>query len=896
MTMKIIFKIEYHTRWGQELYVTGNLPILGDFRREKAIPMHYDGNGLWSLALDMQDIPSGFDYCYWVKDDDRLCDREWGNPHHFVPDALCHTYYLCDVWQNMPLDSSYYSSAFNQVIWARHQDKAGVLPSYTSAVTCQVYAPAVHPDEVVALIGTMISDTWNLEDAIIMDDTHFPLWEAVLDASILKSPAEYKFLIMKKDTRDVVMWENGENRIMEIPAIKPGEHIVFSGLRGNFSRSLWRGAGVAIPVFSLRSEKGWGIGEFLDLKKMVDWAVRTKQRFIQILPVNDTTMTHTWLDSYPYRANSIFALHPAYLRVTEIGRLKDASVMSAYEKRAAELNALPEVDYEQVTRLKWEYLKAIFSQLGKKTLATSAFKKFFEANRDWLQPYSAYCCLRDIYQTPDFRKWEKHSVFDPEAISAFCAPESAYYDDVCLHYFVQYHLHKQLLEVRNYAHDKGVVLKGDIPIGVSRDSMDAWSHPDLFYMDSQAGAPPDDFSVEGQNWGFPTYNWNEIAKDDYAWWKARFRKMAEYFDAYRIDHILGFFRIWEIPESAVQGLLGHFNPVIPFSAEDMKPYGFCFDENRHARPHIKADLLQDLFGEYAEEAKRCYLHECGCGEYVLNSDFDTQKKIENYFHGKDDAKNLQIKAALFALTDEVLFVEDPRQKQKYHPCISAKQTYLYKSLTDQERDSYERLHVDFFYHRHDAFWKNEAMKKLPPLISSTKMLVCGEDLGMIPHSVPEVMEALQILSLEIQRMPKEPDREFGDVRNYPYLSVCTTSTHDMSGIRAWWDEDRDKTQRYYNSVLQEQGEAPADCEPWICEKILTMHLQSPSMLAIIPLQDWFSIDKNIRRCNPSEERINVPSDPRNYWHYRMHITLEELLRNSDFNKKISDMVTFSGRE
>ena len=145
-------------------------------------------------------------------------------------------------------------------------------------------------------------------------------------------------------------------------------------------------------------------------------------------------------------------------------------------------------------------------------------------------------------------------------------------------------------------------------------------------------------------------------------------------------------------------------------------------------------------------------------------------------------------------------------------------------------------------------------------------------------------------------MPKDPDKEFGDVTDYPYLSVCTTSTHDMSGIRAWWEEDRNKTQRYYNYILQEKGEAPYYCEPWICEKILAMHMHSPSMLAIIPLQDWLSIDGNIRRNNPVEERINVPANPRNYWRYRMHITIEDLLKNSDFNKRVFELVRSGGRE
>ena len=175
------------------------------------------------------------------------------------------------------------------------------------------------------------------------------------------------------------------------------------------------------------------------------------------------------------------------------------------------------------------------------------------------------------------------------------------------------------------------------------------------------------------------------------------------------------------------------------------------------------------------------------------------------------------------------------------------------------------------------------------------MLVCGEDLGMIPHCVPEVMERLQILSLEIQRMPKESWREFGDTWAYPYRSVCTTSTHDMSGIRAWWEEDRARTQRFFNEILGEQGEAPYFCEPWICEKIVELNLFSPSMLAILPLQDWLSIDGRLRLENPQEERINIPAHSRHYWRYRMHLSIEQLLEEGVFNTRLRELIERSGR-
>ena len=353
-------------------------------------------------------------------------------------------------------------------------------------------------------------------------------------------------------------------------------------------------------------------------------------------------------------------------------------------------------------------------------------------------------------------------------------------------------------------------------------------------MDSQAGAPPDAFSADGQNWGFPTYNWDEMAKDGYAWWKARMKSMSQYFDVFRIDHILGFFRIWEIPVSGKSGLMGHFNPALPYQTGELERMGF----------HVSG-----IPG----------------------------RKV------RDDGK-------------DVLFVEDPHRKGWWHPRIAAQFTDAYSKLDDWHKQAFDRLYDDFFYHRHNAFWKESAMRKLPSLLSATGMLACGEDLGMVPDCVQEVMNEYSILSFEIQRMPKSPKDMFGDPAHYPYYSVCTTSTHDMNPIRAWWEEDRKVTCDFWHAVMHRSGDAPVVCEPWICGEIVRKHLESSSMLTILPLQDWLSVDGDLRLADPAKERINVPSIPRYYWRYRMHLTLEDLLSQDRFNDMVREMICSAGRK
>ena len=893
--MKVRFHINYHTSWGESVYICGGISQLGGYDPREALEMHLASPDAWEINLDLPDTTGEFDYFFVVKAPDKAWRFEWGQPHRFVPGDGISLYNIFDSWQDMPRDKPYYSSAFVDGMLARHErDEA--LPALPGTICLKIWAPMISPDEVLAVAGAPeVLGAWNPHKALVLNDAHYPLWECNIPLDAVKEPFDYKFVILGKEkNHDVRGWEDASNRIFGIKPSSPAERIVIDGLRFANPNRNWKGAGTAIPVFSIRTDEDFGVGDFEDIKQMVDWCAETGQKVLQLLPVNDTTKSYTWVDSYPYSANSTFALHPMYMRLEKAGVLKDEKRMEHFRTLAHHLNELSEIDYEAVNNAKNEYLHELFTQDWQKTAASGEFKKFVEENEYWLRPYAAWCALRDEYHTPDNTLWGEYAQYDDKAVEEFI---KSHREKIDFFYFVQYHLDRQLREVRDYAHEHGVVLKGDIPIGIGRHSVDAWQSPHLFNMDCSAGAPPDDFSVLGQNWGFPTYNWDVMAADGFQWWKTRFRKMSDYFDAYRIDHILGFFRIWQIPLDALHGLLGYFNPAMPFSPEELRHnYDFWIDPEIQAKPLILEWMLTDFFGEYTEEAKEMYLDHIGEGRYRLKDFVDTQVKVKKYFDQleKND-RNERISNALMGLIDDVLFIEDPYQKGHYHPRISAQFTYQFRNLTDYEKWCFNRLYNDFFYHRHNDFWYGKAMWKLPPLLDATGMLACGEDLGMIPDCVPAVMHQLEILSLEIQRMPKDPKSEFGDTWHYPYFSVCTSSTHDMGGIRAWWESDPAQSQRFFNNVLHEFGQAPYFAEPWICDKILWLQLASPSMLCIIPLQDWLSADGEIRRENPNEEQINVPANPTHYWRYRMHMTVADLRGQRTFNEALRDKIYQSGR-
>ena len=894
--MKITFNIPFHTVWGQSLFITGSIPELGCWNTASAKEMSYVGDGNWSLELELPNEAISFEYGYFMSSDNGLVFEEWHKNHYLKISNVNQSYVLLDYWQNKPHNLAFYSSAFTKSLFARSCNKSARTVKSKRKILLKVFAPDIAPNQSLAILGNQIGlGNWEESKMLMMSSNYFPEWTIEIEAARIHFPIEYKFCIVNDD-KSIASWEKGENRILNIPFTKEKEMIIVSGMHYRSEEPAWKCAGLVIPVFSLRSESSFGIGDFGDLYKMVDWAKQTNQKIIQILPINDTTMTHTWTDSYPYNSISIYALHPLYLDLNSMGNLKDARRNKYYKEKQIELNMFSTVDYEQVDCFKWEFFREIYKQEGDNVLLSDEFIIFFQDNKEWLIPYAAYSYLRDKAGTPDFHLWKEYSVYNKREIENLCSKQSSSYKEIAVYYYLQFHLHNQLTKVRNYCYSRGIVLKGDIPIGISKVSIEAWTEPSYFNMNVQAGAPPDDFSATGQNWGFPTYNWEVMEADQFSWWKKRFRKMSDYFDAYRIDHILGFFRIWEIPEQSVEGLLGYFNPALPFSLKEIEDSGLKFNKEQFTQASICEQNLSLLFGEYVAEVTSLYFDRIMFDRFVLKSKWNTQRKIQTYFEGREDEKSKQIKSGLFAVCNEVLFLEDKDRKDYYHPRISASTSYIYNELDSQNKQAFDNLYWNYFYQRHNEFWKEQAYKRLIPLVECTDMLVCGEDLGMIPQSVSEVMNKLQILSLEIERMPKSSHLEFAELKQNPYLSVCTPSTHDMSTIRGWWKENKEKTQRYYNEILWKTGEALEDCSPEICEQIIYNHLTSGSMLCIISFQDWLSMDDGaVQNPDVEAERINIPANSSHYWQYRMHLTIEKLLQADKLNDKIRGLIATNRR-
>ena len=892
--MDLTFSIDYRTQWGESISVELTTEKTAGGRSHTLLPLSTEDGEHWKghftmFARDMR----AFQYIYVVVKDGKVVRREWDSvPRNFPCGSQETNFVFPDYWRDIPAESHLYSSAYTHSV-SPFRPRPSSFVYYRRTIVFRVLAPQLGTGQVLALVGSLPAlGGWRATQAMRMQGCGPNEWVLSLNADGLQSPFEYKYVVLDEQTGSPLEWEQGDNRQSPQMAIQPGTVLAVCDHNLRLPARHWRVAGMVVPLFSMRSERSQGCGDMGDLAMAADLAAKAGMHAIQLLPIYDTTQSHTWRDCYPYSAISIYALHPMYADLRQLPRLAQEALMSKMEARAAELNAMAQVDYEAVNALKHDYLHALYAQEGERVEAEKEYHTFYTDNEDWLLPYCAFCLLRDQYGTCDYTQWPQHSTYEAGEVRALVEHrhrEAGYYA------FVQYLLDKQLRKASAHAHEVGVWLKGDIPIGISRTSVEAWTAPHLFHLDGQAGAPPDAFSATGQNWGFPTYNWEAMAQDGYQWWQRRLTKMAQYFDAYRIDHVLGFFRIWQIPRSCVDGLLGHFEPSLPMSREEIEGMGLNIDPALLTEPHITDSLIDSLFGAQAAWVREHCLTSKANALYCLRSEWATQRQINDRLPDDGTDMRTHLRQGLMRLTSQVLFIADEQKVGHYHPRIEAFREPAFRALTNEQQEAFRRIHQHYYHERHNHLWEEHAMQVLPVLVQATHMLVCAEDLGMVPQCVQPVLERLRILTLEIQTMPKAYGQLFANLEANPYRSVATIFTHDMPTLRQWWQEEPERAQLYFRHVLHHGGEAPREMPGWLCSEVVERHLASPSMLCLLSLQDWLATNESLRNPDAEAERINIPANPHHYWRYRMHLTLERLAAARDFIYSLRNMIAQSGR-
>ena len=870
--MQTTFHIHYATALGEHLEI-----VFGD-----AAPttLGWVGDGWWTTTVD---VAPHTGYHYRVVSGEAVTTAELG-PLRTTPE-IPGPVSVIDRWRRDDSARLSQQSAF----FARA--RSALYPAEIAApppggATVRLIEPAIPEGHRPAIVGASPSvGAWDPSGAVVLHPSPYPWWEAHVN----DLEGAYKYVLLGPNGA-VTAWETGPNRILPETDADAAVIVNDDDVDGLTS---WRGAGTAIPVFALRSQNGVGVGQFTDLIPLADWAADVGISVIQLLPVNDTVLNHDWDDSYPYNPVSVQALHPLYIDLDEMA---GAVIAGEIETARAAVNNLPEIDYVRVMELKWHLLRTAYAAAAASLDGDDAFLEFVDREWEWLGPYSAWCMFRDRHGTPDFNQWGADATYNEERVSAMAMPGGPDHDELRFHWFVQFHLHRQLTGAADHARSRGVALKGDLPIGVAPESVEVWTKPDLFHVGAQTGAPPDAFAVRGQNWQFPTYNWNRMAEDGYQWWQARFRALAAYVDVYRIDHVLGFFRIWEIPPSADDGLLGYFRPSLPLTADEVRAALGEVDVARLVRPMIDEAGLESRFGGFAATVRsRFFLMRDGLLE--LKPTVATQRAIMHAFSDgvldvlpEEDLAG--VRRALLDVAAEVLLVE---VGGGYQPRISWESTEHYRRLSPDQRARFDAMAIDFFHHRHSEQWEHQGRITLPAVVAATNLLACGEDLGMVPDLVPRLMNEMGLLSLEIERMPKRLGAWIADPAEAPYLSVVSPSTHDTTTLRMWWEEDRELIGRYWREALGQHGDPPASATPEVCEAIVRRQLASPAMLCVIPMSDLLAMDGELRRDEPASERINDPSNRHNKWRYRLQLAIDDLAGSDAFNDRLRAMIRDSGR-
>jgi len=906
-----LLKIHYRVDHGGTIIVLGDSPELGGGDETKALKMKSADEENWELKLT---VPLGdplVSYKYGVLQDGKHRFEATQTPRSLPLQGLQDgdVVTLRDTWRS-PKSNVFVSSAFREAIFAGKPSGDGIarsdsaLGDKTAATIWR--APA---DDCVTVRFTIVVPRLTYGHTVHLTGGHELLgkWDADKKASlvnmgrnlysiILQIPKtdfgfEYKYCIFDENDK-FVFRERGQSRMLN----KVDDEVKYLSVDEVFKyETVWKGAGVAVPVFSLRSEQSMGIGEFLDIKGLVDWANNVGLTMVQVLPVNDTGDNPS-----PYSATSVFALHPVYINVQEAARATFGSyekvpsdIKEEMEAARKELERAKEINYPAVLQQKEKLLQKIFDKGGELLLSDAECKNWLDLNSSWLPGYACWKSIMNETGEWVFTKWD----YTVEDVPKLTNLASKYSHSVRYHSFVQYLLHKQLLEASRYAKRHGVALKGDLPIGVARYCADTWSDPTMFRMEWSAGAPSHG-PPPAQNWDFPLYNWDVMKKDGYQWWRRRLSAMEKYFQAFRIDHVLGFFRIWAIPAHNYSGLLGRYDPCPkPITTEELKKLNVKDkDLPRLLQPYITAQGLKEKLGKHVDFVKETFLEPGEENMFKFKEEFSTQAQInDEVFHWKYDDKlspseRNKIKEELFSLVDNRILIQDDSDPDKYYQTCHLFYTSSYKELKDHDiKRKMEKLWHKFFWERQN--WRDEGYEKLNAMQDAANMMVCGEDLGAVPAEAYEVLEGLGILGLRIQRWPIHGP--WGDPHHYSYLSVAAPSCHDCSTVRQWWNEDREARQHFFRSNFG--GDAPWECYDWVSQKIVEQHMASTSMWTIIPIQDYLDMWDELRSSDPLKDMINRPGTTEGNWSYRMRFTLKELCQKTSFNKFLLEMVKRNGR-
>lgn len=649
--------------------------------------------------------------------------------------------------------------------------------------------------------------------------------------------------------------------------------------------------GTSVPVGALRTKKSLGSGEFLDLIPFADFCRKASLKVIQLLPVNDTGT-----ESSPYSALSASALNPLYISIESLPELEgpkdDAAhkkIISRIKKLRKQYDGLPRFPYDELRNLKDSILREIYTLHNSEITSSPQLQDWMSAN-PWIKEYAVFKRLKVINMEASWKQWPEYRKVTPADIEALWSDEKL--KEEHLYYaWVQMNLEAQFRTASEHIRSLGIMLKGDIPIMMNEDSHDAWAHPEFFNDHLRAGSPADGFNPLGQNWGFPTYNWKNLKKCNYSWWRDRLHQAAKYYQLFRIDHILGFFRIWAIPESECTALLGHTEPYEPVTVEELEELGFSKERIKWiSLPHVPTRLVQDVNnGDYlgTHGILHTIMDRIGDEELWL---FKPDIKGDKDIYAREDIP-LEIRKVLAEKWRDRMFIQV--EPDCYYPNWSYDTTTAWKSLSDQEK-RYISQYITEKMEDMEELWEKQARELLGVLANTTTMTACAEDLGANIKSMPSVLNDLSIMSLRVVRWNRQWEKQgqpFFNFDEYPEKSVTTTSVHDSSTLRQWWLTEKD-VEDFFKAFPPEEDSViePGKYTPETAAYLLKKTAESRSIFCIHPVQDFFGLSETYYAENPEDERVNIPGSVNTFnWTYRLPVPVETLMKDTQLTKAIASV-------
>ena len=676
--------------------------------------------------------------------------------------------------------------------------------------------------------------------------------------------------------------------------------------------------GTAIPLGALRTSKCSLIGEYSALKDMARFCKKTGMQIIQLLPVNDSGS-----ESSPYSALTAFALHPIYISIPELKTYQsDSKIQKDYESFVKENQDSRRYDYKKILKAKIDFLQRIYKTETDSPKDFLSLKKkaasFIEEN-PWIKEYAVYKRLKEQFAEKSWTLWPKEyqnpSAKEIESLFADKNFEKQTYFFI----WCQIQAFAQFLSAKEFVKKQGILLKGDIPFLVNMDSDCVWAKREYFNTKLTAGSPPDSDNPYGQKWGFPCYNWTKLKKDSYIWWKQRLQVQERFFDACRLDHLLGFFRVWAIPPEELRGTMGYCFSAAQKDITKDALLKAGFSESRIkwlSKPHISTQKVCELSGldwNCVSQILPAFMNRIGSEDLWL---FKEEIKGSSDLLSMADEQNRHLAQILAELWEDRCLIEiSPGhfcQKWNYFNSTS------WNSLDQAEKDTLSEI-INETLANAEKLWKKNATEILSQCKNASSMQLCAEDLGAPLSCIPSVLHKLKILALKVIRWERRWESEnqpFIDFSSYEKLAVSCTSVHDSTTLRQWWNKEKSSVKEFIKACIpfettqtdskkiQDELESynkkieilsKKDFSPDMAYFVLADSAQNKSLWFINPLQDYLYLDSKYYSDEESE-RINIPGtvSPNN-WTYRMPCTIEELCTNNSLIKKIKEIVSIHNK-